>query len=76
LAKPFVTNPGNAPSVGFYLKKIEALAKNPDRAGHILSVQSADEFVPVKARRPPVKLKVARKPDGGLVVWVPPSFGR
>ena len=76
LAKPFATNPGNAPSVGFYLRKIEALAKDPDRAGHILSVRSADEFLPVKSKRPQVSLKVARKPDGRLIVWVPPSSAR
>ncbi len=59
-----------APSVAFYMKKIEALAMGPENAAHILSMQSATDFAPVKQV---AKLRLAKQNDGKLVVWVPPS---
>ena len=71
LAKPFASN-SSAPGLPFYLKKVEALAKNPDQEKYILSGQSALEFSPiVKAVAP--RLTVKRKADGGLIVWMPPK---
>lgn len=70
LTKNYIgTANSNAPSVAFYMQKIEALAKDPGNAAHILSVQSARDFAPEK---PPVNLRLAKK-DGKFVVWVPPS---
>lgn len=71
LAKPYTGKIGSAaPSVAFYIQKVEALAKAPEEAKRILSPQGAVEFEPIK---PEVKLQLARKADGGLVVYVPPS---
>lgn len=73
LAKPTSENADLPPSVAFYLKKVEALAKDPDQADHILSSKSAIQFAPAKAPPPPVHLRVTKRDDGGFVVWVPPS---
>jgi hypothetical protein len=70
LAKPFASN-NSAPGIPFYLKKVEALAKSPDQEKYILSGQSAHEFTPI-VKTIPARLIVKRKPDGGLIVWVPP----
>lgn len=71
LTKPYTGGTGSsAPSVAFYMQKIEALAKAPADASRILSPQSSTDYAPTK---PEVKLQLSRKPDGGLVVWVPPG---
>ncbi len=70
LCKPLVTATSPTPSLTFYLKKVEALAKNPEDSEFILSGQSARNFA---APRHPVKLRVTRKDDRGLIVWVPPQ---
>lgn len=73
LSKPFGASNTIAPAVPFYLRKIEALAKKPEDAPYILSAQSAKDFI---VRRPPTKLRLERKSDGGFIVWVPPTVLR
>lgn len=68
LAKSGGSGQSPAPSITFYMKKIEALAKDPQLAPQILSAESATAFAPAKL---PVSLKLETKKDGGLIVRVP-----
>jgi len=68
LAKSGAGGQSPAPSITFYIKKIEALAKDPQLAPQILSANSAASFAPAKL---PVNLKLETKSDGRLIVRVP-----